>query len=58
MRLIDFFRKNISNIPGWRTNRKILVIESDDWGSVRIKDKTAYEALKKKGLKVDSIHYN
>lgn len=58
MRLIDFFRKNISNIPGWRTNRKILVIESDDWGSVRIKDKTAYEALKKKGLNVDSIHYN
>lgn len=28
--------KNLSNIPGWRTNRKIVVIESDDWGSIRM----------------------
>ncbi|MBS4058267.1 MAG: hypothetical protein KGZ82_13185 [Bacteroidales bacterium] len=28
--------RNLSNIPGWRTNRKIIVFESDDWGSVRI----------------------
>lgn len=28
--------KNISNIPGWRTNRKLIVIESDDWGSIRM----------------------
>jgi hypothetical protein len=27
--------KNLSNLPGWRTNRKIVVIESDDWGSIR-----------------------
>jgi hypothetical protein len=51
-------RRNISNIPGWRTNRKILVIESDDWGSVRIRDKAAYNALKNKGLNVDRIHYD
>lgn len=57
-RIKECIRKNISNIPGWRTNRKILVIESDDWGSVRIKDKNAYERLKNKGLNVDRIHYN
>jgi hypothetical protein len=51
-------RKNIANIPGWRTNRKILVIESDDWGSVRIKDKVAYQALKEYGLAVDRLHYD
>lgn len=51
-------RRNISNIPGWRTNRKILVIETDDWGSVRIRDKEAYNALKNKGLNVDRIHYD
>ena len=28
--------KNLSNLPGWRTNRKIVVIESDDWGSIRM----------------------
>lgn len=52
-RIKDLIRKNLSNIPGWRTNRKIVVIESDDWGSVRILDKKAYEALKQKGLNVD-----
>jgi hypothetical protein len=51
-------RRNVSNIPGWRTRRKILVIESDDWGSVRIKDKLAYTALKNKGLNVDRNHYD
>jgi hypothetical protein len=51
-------RKNIANIPGWRTNRQILVIESDDWGSVRIRDKSALDAMKHKGLNVDRIHYD
>lgn len=50
--------RNLTNNPGWRTHRKILVIESDDWGSVRIRDKQAYDALKQKGLSVDSIHYD
>jgi len=57
-RIKELIRKNLSNIPGWRTNRKIVVIESDDWGSVRIKDKSAYEALKAKGLNVDATHYD
>ncbi len=51
-------KRNISNIPGWRTNRRILVIESDDWGSVRIKDKRTYSLLKEAGLNVDAIHYD
>lgn len=28
--------KAISNLPGWSTKRKIIVIESDDWGSIRM----------------------
>jgi hypothetical protein len=31
-------RKKLSNLMGWRTNRKIVVIESDDWGSFRFKN--------------------
>jgi len=27
---------NIKNIPGWKINRKLVVFESDDWGSLRI----------------------
>lgn len=48
----------LSNLLGWRTKRKIVVIESDDWGSVRIKDKEAFLAMKAYGLNVESIHYN
>lgn len=27
---------NLINIRGWKTNRKIIVIESDDWGAIRM----------------------
>lgn len=49
---------NASNIAGWRTKRKIVVIESDDWGSIRTKSKDAYSAMLSAGLNVDSIHYD
>lgn len=50
-------RKNISNIPGWRTNRKIVVIESDDWGSIRMSSKYSYEKLLIQGYPLDKSHY-
>lgn len=45
--------RNLVNIRGWRTNRKIVVIESDDWGSMRMPSKEAYEKLLQKGIRVD-----
>jgi hypothetical protein len=48
----------ISFIPGWHTNRKIIVIESDDWGSVRMPDKATYNVLLSKGIRVDNCPYN
>ena len=36
--LSDLFR-------GWKTDRKIIVIESDDWGSSKIRDKNQYNKL-------------
>jgi len=33
--VISKLKTNVLNIPGWRTDRKIIVIESDDWGSIR-----------------------
>lgn len=50
--------RNISNIPGWRTNRHIVVIESDDWGSVRMRSIEDFKELQKKGVPVDTDHYN
>ncbi len=49
--------KTIGNIPGWRTHRKIVVFESDDWGEVRLPSKEAYEALLKNGLGVDKCRH-
>ncbi len=49
---------NLSNIKGWRTKRHIVVIESDDWGSVRMSSLESFERLKKAGVPVDTDHYN
>jgi hypothetical protein len=50
--------RHLLNIPGWRTNRKIVVIESDDWGSIRMPSKEVYKRLLKAGVRVDRCHYN
>lgn len=49
---------NASNIPGWRTNRHIVVIESDDWGSIRMSSKEAFNRMLKAGMREDRNHYN
>jgi hypothetical protein len=41
------------NFRGWKTNRKIIVIESDDWGSERTPSVDVYNQLINKGLRVD-----
>jgi hypothetical protein len=51
-------KKYISNIPGWRTTRKIVVFESDDWGSIRMPSIQCYENLEKAGIPVGNIHFN
>jgi hypothetical protein len=50
-------RKNLSNVLGWRTNRKIIVIESDDWGSVRTQSKAAYNQMVRKGLELNRSNF-
>jgi hypothetical protein len=57
MNLKKVIRKNLVNIPGWRTNRKIVVIESDDWGSIRMPSKKVFELLLSKGIPVDKLYF-
>lgn len=52
------FFNNLINIPGWRTNRKIIVIESDDWGSIRMASPQSYQYFLKAGYPVDQHPYN
>jgi hypothetical protein len=49
--------RHLINISGWRTNRKIIVFESDDWGSIRMPSVTAYNYLLSKGIRVDQSPY-
>ena len=45
------------NLYGWRTNRKIVVIESDDWGSIRMPSKDVYYKCLNAGYEVDQNAY-
>ena len=48
----------LKNLPGFNTRRRIVVIESDDWGSIRMPSKEAYNKLKEKGYKVEKDPYS
>ena len=50
--------RNLLNIPGWHNDRQIVVIESDDWGSIRMPSKEVHNILLKNGIKVDQCPYN
>jgi len=45
------------NLRGWRTGRKIIVFESDDWGNIRMPSKAVYEESLRAGYRVDKNPY-
>jgi len=45
---------HIKNIPGWRTNRKLVLFAIDDYGTVRLHSKAARSQLDQAGLPVGS----
>lgn len=49
---------NAQNFFGKSVDAKILVIESDDWGSIRMPSKQSFENLKNKGIPVEKCPYN
>lgn len=49
---------NLKNIPGWRSKRKIVVFECDDWGTNRIPSAEKYKKLLENGIPVDNSPYN
>lgn len=57
MTILSGIKKWLINIPGWRTNRHIVVIESDDWGSIRMPSKDVYDSLIKKGVTLGKYGY-
>lgn len=49
--------QNLINILGWHTKRHIVVIESDDWGSIRMPSKEVYNRLFDAGIRVDKCYF-
>jgi hypothetical protein len=45
-------------IRGWHTDRKMVVIESDDWGMIRMSSRAAYDRLAEDGYRVETSPYS
>jgi len=45
-------------VPGFHLQRKVLVLESDDWGSIRLPSREVYEVLLQHGVRVDRFPFN
>ena len=54
---IYVLRRHIYASLDYRTNRHIVVIESDDWGSIRMPRRSDWEELLKMGYAVDRRPY-
>lgn len=57
MVLKQMITHNLLNIPGWCTKRHIVVIESDDWGAIRMPSREVYDRLLSEGYRVDKNVY-
>ncbi len=58
MTLLKTITHTLLNLPGYHTSRKIVVIESDDWGSIRTPSREVYGHLLNKGIRVDNLAFN
>ena len=47
-----------TNLRGWKTQRKLLVFESDDWGAIRMPGRQTWERLLAGGIPVDLSRYD
>ena len=54
----DFVSRSWANAMGWRTPRKILVLESDDWGAIRTRDEKVLRALKTGPNSIPVSHFD
>jgi hypothetical protein len=50
--------KNYINARGWSSSKKYVIIESDDWGSVRMPSKEVYNKLLENNVEVDKFSFD
>ena len=50
--------KNYINALGWSTKDKYILLESDDWGAIRMPSINVYNELKKNNVHVDQFSFD
>lgn len=58
MRLKELAKDILFNVPGFKTKRRIIVFESDDWGSIRVPSKEVYHQCIKEGYDLNRNAYS
>ncbi len=58
MRILKSFYSNLVNFRAAKTDAKVVVFESDDWGSIRVPSHSVYNKLKKLDIPIDTFHYD
>lgn len=58
MSVLSTFFRNVKNLPGKKTKRKIVVFFVDDYGSIRVKNMKAYRHLKEAGIPMDQTRFS
>lgn len=56
--LISSVNNHFLNLQGRMIKKKVVVFESDDWGTIRTPSRAAYERMNDAGLKMDANPYN
>lgn len=54
----DLVLAHWANLRGWRTAEKLVVLESDDWGAIRMPSRAALDAMVRKGIPVDQSRFD
>jgi hypothetical protein len=55
--MLNNLKRYVQNLPGKSTNRKLFIIESDDWGSIRMPSKSVFNTLQKECYKPEQDPY-
>jgi hypothetical protein len=51
---MQFLKNHFKNIPGWKTNKKLVAFAVDDYGNIRLHSKESKEKLQFAGISLNS----
>lgn len=58
MNIINNSFKRILNIPGFKTNRRLILFVVDDYGSIRVSSKKSIDRLKESGINFENCRFS